>query len=90
MRAFAKDKESYDGHLKNAILVGAKDTVGQESHDIWKCFQPKFSLVSDLCKYYRFFKILVKSVLEDCIMCSLWSSATAPVVFSMNSGSPCL
>ena len=67
MRAFAKDKERYDGHLKNAILVGAKDTVGQESHDIWKCFQPKFSLVSDLCKYYRFFKILVKSVLEDCI-----------------------
>ena len=38
----------------------------QEHHVIWKEFQPKFSRVGDLCKYVKFFKILLRSTLEAC------------------------
>lgn len=67
MREFSKDKEAYDQSLKNAILLTETQIRGKESHDIWKGFQPKFNLVNDLGKYYKFFKILLKSNLETCI-----------------------
>ena len=67
MREFSSDKKAYDESLKNAILLTEDEIKGKESHDIWKGFQPKFNLVNDLGKYYKFFKILLKSNLEECI-----------------------
>ena len=67
MREFAADPAEYDKKLKNAILLVEKEIKEKESHDIWKGFQPKFNLVNDLGKYYKFFKELLRSNLETCI-----------------------
>jgi hypothetical protein len=66
VRQFYKTNEEYDSILREAILLTDKQTKGLESHDIWKGFQPKFARVGDLCKYVRFFKMLLRSTLEAC------------------------
>lgn len=66
VRGFYKTNEEYDNILREAILLTDKQTKGLESHEIWKGFQPKFARVGDLCKYVKFFKMLLRSTLEAC------------------------
>lgn len=66
VRNFYKEPSEYDELLRKAILLTFEQTNNKESHDIWKQFQPKFARVGDLCKYVKFFKILLKSTLEAC------------------------
>ena len=67
MRSFYKDHEEYDDQLRQAILLIEQETAGLESHDIWKGFQHKFSRVSELGKYKKFFKVLLRATIDACI-----------------------
>eukprot|EP00352_Strombidinopsis_acuminata_P001978 CAMPEP_0176402914 /NCGR_PEP_ID=MMETSP0126-20121128/49670_1 /TAXON_ID=141414 ORGANISM="Strombidinopsis acuminatum, Strain SPMC142" /NCGR_SAMPLE_ID=MMETSP0126 /ASSEMBLY_ACC=CAM_ASM_000229 /LENGTH=305 /DNA_ID=CAMNT_0017780839 /DNA_START=120 /DNA_END=1037 /DNA_ORIENTATION=- len=67
MRSFHESAEAYDEHLKNQILLTAEQARGLESHQIWEHFQPKFSMVTDLGKYYKFFRILLEDTMRSCI-----------------------
>jgi adenosine deaminase CECR1 len=66
MRAFSKDIEAFDNHLKNEILLTKEQTEGKSSHDIWKHFQHKFTKVTELGKYYKFFRTLLKATIDSC------------------------
>lgn len=67
MRNFHKDPAKYNEHLRNQILLTREQTEGKASHDIWKNFQHKFTKVTELGKYYKFFKVLLKATLESCV-----------------------
>ena len=67
MRNYSLTPEKYDEHLKNAILLTAEQTRGRESHEIWKHFQHKFTKVTELGKYYKFFRILLKATIDSCV-----------------------
>jgi hypothetical protein len=43
-----------------------QQTRGRESHDIWINFQHKFTKVTELGKYYKFFRILLKETIDSC------------------------
>jgi adenosine deaminase CECR1 len=66
MRAYSKDIEAFDNHLKNEILLTKAQTEGKSSHDIWKHFQHKFTKVTELGKYYKFFRTLLKATVDSC------------------------
>jgi hypothetical protein len=66
VRNFYKNPAEYDELLRRSILLTEEQTNNKESHDIWKAFQPKFARVGDLCKYVKFFKVLLKSTLDAC------------------------
>ena len=67
MRNFSKDPLAFDLKLRNEILLTEKQAAGLESHDIWKGFQQKFSLVTELGKFHRFFRTLLMATIESCI-----------------------
>jgi len=64
---FAKDPDDYDKKLKDTILLLEHEYLNKESHDIWKDFQHKFTRVGGLCKYYKFFKIALKEIIDSCL-----------------------
>ena len=66
MRNFHKDPSVYDEYLKNQILLTKEQTEGRSSHDIWKHFQHKFTKVTEIGKYYKFFRILLKATIDSC------------------------
>ena len=66
MRNYSSSAEAYDQHLKEAILLMPQQTKGRESHDIWINFQHKFTKVTELGKYYKFFRILLKETINSC------------------------
>lgn len=59
MRKHHKNPKAFDTHLRNEILLTEKEQKGLESHDIWKFFQHKFTRVTELGKYYKFFRTLL-------------------------------
>jgi adenosine deaminase CECR1 len=67
MRNFYKDPKEFDTHLTNEILLTEKESKGLASHDIWKYFQHKFTRVTELGKYYKFFKTLLQATIDSCI-----------------------
>ena len=67
MRKWCKDKQFFDESMKERITLTRKEVEGKESQDIWKAFQPKFMVVSDVAKYSRFFKTLLETALRECI-----------------------
>ena len=66
MRNFSESPDAYDRHLKEAILLMPEQTRGRESHDIWINFQHKFTKVTELGKYYKYFRILLKATIDSC------------------------
>lgn len=66
MRNFSKDPKAFDEHLKNEILLTKAQTHGLSSHEIWKHFQHKFTKVTELGKYYKFFRTLLKATIDAC------------------------
>lgn len=66
MRNFMKDPKGFDTHLRNEILLTEAETKGRASHDIWKHFQHKFTRVTELGKYYKFFRTLLKATIDSC------------------------
>lgn len=67
MRNFYSDPAKYDEYLKNEILLTQSQTRNLESHDIWKFFQHKFSRVTELGKFYKFFRHLLKATIDSCV-----------------------
>jgi len=67
MRNYYKDPAQFDEYLKNEILLTEPQTKGLESHDIWKSFQHKFSRVTELGKFYKFFRHLLKKTIDSCV-----------------------
>jgi len=67
MRKFVKDPEAFDLHLRNEILLTENEQKGRASHDIWKYFQHKFTRVTELGKYYPFFRRLLKATVDSCV-----------------------
>lgn len=67
MRSWVKDKAAFDNHLRNEILLTEEEQKGKASNDIWKFFQHKFTRVTELGKYYKFFKQLLLATIDSCI-----------------------
>ena len=67
MRDWSKDPAEYDVRLKNEILLTEVQTKGKASHDIWKHFQHKFTKVTELGKYYKFFRYLLRETIDSCV-----------------------
>ena len=67
LRQFYKDAADFDQKMRDEILLTAKQTKGNSSHEIWKHFQHKFTKVGELGKYVPFFKDLTKNALVKCI-----------------------
>jgi hypothetical protein len=67
MRKYCKDPKAFDNHLRSEILLTEKEVKGLESHDIWKSFQHKFARVTELGKYYKFFRILLQATIDSCV-----------------------
>jgi hypothetical protein len=67
MRDWSKDPAEYDIRLKNEILLTEAQTKGKASHDIWKHFQHKFTKVTELGKYYKFFRYLLRETIDSCV-----------------------
>lgn len=53
--------------LRETICLREQQYTGKESHDIWKDFQHKFTKVTELGKYYKFFKILLQATIDSCL-----------------------
>lgn len=61
LRKYWSNSTDFDSYLHNLILLGNDSIKSQESHDIWKYFQPKFMMTMELYNYADFFeRILVK------------------------------
>ena len=67
MRDFSSDPANFDLNLRNKILLTEEQAKGKESHDIWKGFQHKFSLVTELGKFHTFFRTLLMATIDSCI-----------------------
>lgn len=67
LREFATNRENVDKELREKILLMPQEANDLESHDIWKGFQHKFTMVGELGKFVPFFKQLTRKALQSCI-----------------------
>lgn len=67
LRQYWASSTAFDEDLVRRIKLGA-DAVGtQESHAVWKAFQPKFDLTFELYNYHKFFEEMLYRVCKDCV-----------------------
>ena len=66
MRKYSKCPQAYDQKLRDYIRMTPAECASKEEHAIWAHFQHKFTLTSDLVKYDRFFRIILRDILEAC------------------------
>jgi hypothetical protein len=67
MRKWSKNQAEFDEYMKKKITLSSEEVEGRESQDIWKNFQPKFMVVSDVAKYSRFNRELLLTGIRECI-----------------------
>ncbi len=46
--------------------MSRKDCGSKESHEVWKHFQHKFTLLNELGKFHRFFRKLLNRIFTKC------------------------
>ncbi len=66
MRKWSKNPDEFDLKIKNLIEMQEHECMSNESHDIWKHFQHRFTLINDIGKYQEFFKKIIHEVLSKC------------------------
>lgn len=67
LRQFWANSTAFDEDLVRRIKLGKDAVATQESHTVWKAFQPKFDLTFELYNYHKFFEELLYRVCKDCI-----------------------
>lgn len=67
LRKYWSTSTAFDDYLKNLILLGTGSVKSQESHDIWKYFQPKFMMTMELYNYADFFERILYKVCQGLI-----------------------
>ena len=63
LRRFSRTPDEFDSRLRNFILV-QKAQYEQSTASTWQAFQHKFAMLTDLGKYVKFFKRIMKEVMQ--------------------------